>query len=276
MMATSITHEDIKPLVGVGTSITTYDTEFDSICTMAGSAVDAYADSGAPANVLKQSAIYIAAGGALIYLASLPGRSEAVSAGGLSVTESVNSPVGDKLISLGWDLLKPFNVIGFDADAAEAAYRVAMATARDDHASLVAGAEKDKLINEAALLASQELKVDAETALLTSEELKVDAETALLTSEELKVDAETAKIGSEKLKVDAEVLTEANMPAKVAADTSMSAGYAADANARADINVQRLADMVAFNASLASASELPLSNTTDKELIFGLDSEEYL
>jgi hypothetical protein len=160
-MATSITHEDIKPVIGVASATTTYDTEFDTICTLAGSAVDAYADTGAPANVLKQAAVYIASGGALIYLASLPGRSESVTAGGVGLGETVNAPVGDKLIALGWELLKPFNIIDFDASVAEAAYKTALAAARDDHVANVAAGEKDKIVNEAALLAAQELKVDA-------------------------------------------------------------------------------------------------------------------
>jgi hypothetical protein len=204
-MATSITHEDIKPIVGVATATTSYDTEFDTICTMAGSTVDAYSDSGAPANVLKQAAIYIAAGGALIYLASLPGRSEAVTAGGVALSESVQSPVGDKLIALGFELLKPFNVIDYDASAAEAAYKVALAQARDDYVADVAVAEKNKIVGDAA----------------------------------------------------------------------MASGLAADANARAGVNVQRLADMVALNASLADVTELPISNTTDSSLVFALDAEGY-
>jgi hypothetical protein len=84
------------------------------------------------------------------------------------------------------------------------------------------------------------------------------------------------KLGSEKLLVDKQVLTETEAPAKVIADASMSTGFAADANARAGLNVQRLADMVAYNASLVDDSELPTSNTTDEELIFGLDAEGYL
>lgn len=275
-MATSITHEDIKPLIGVATATTTYDTEFDTICTLAGSSVDAYADSGAPANVLKQAAVYIASGGALVYLASLPGRSEAVSAGGISLGESVNAPVGDKLISLGWELLKPFNVIDFDAVTAEAAYRVALAAARDDHVVNIATAEKDKAVNEAALLASQELKVDAETLKVAAETAKITAEELKVDAEELKVDAETSKIGSEKSLIDKQILTETEAPAKVIADASMSTGYAADANARAGLNVQRLADMVAYNASLVDDTELPTSNTTDESFVFGLDAEGYL
>lgn len=275
-MATSITHEDIKPIIGIPTATTTYDTEFDTVCTAVGSAVDAYCDTGAPAAVLKQGAIYISAGECMNYLSSLPGRSEAISAGGVSLTESIQSPIGDKLISLGWELLKPFGLIDYDAVSAEAALRVALAQARDDHAVLIATAEKDKAVNEAALLASQELKVDAETAnivadtaKLTAEELRIDAESARLA-------AETARLGSEKLKVDAEVLTEAEAPAKVQADAAMSTAYAADANARAAMSTQKLTDLQAFNTALADETNLPMSSTSDVDLTFNPSSSEYL
>lgn len=258
-MATSITHDDVKPRVGIPSATTDFDTEIDKICTAMGAAVDAYVASAyltSDAAVVKEAAILISSGTVILSMAKRPGWGEAVTAGGLALG-SLGVDGGSDMIKLGWELLKPFTDAGHAeelAKQAEAVRQKLLSDARSDDAGAQADAELLKLQNEAAKLGSEKLKID-------SEELKTDAETALLTAQQLKTEAETA--------------TEAKKPMKVLADAAMSTAYAADAQGRADIASARLARMRAEDAAIADATELPLEDHSYVDNRFSLDSQEY-
>lgn len=292
-MATSITHEDVKPRVGIPSATVTFDDEIDTICTAIGAAVDAYVASSyltSDAAVVTEAAIMIASGTVILSMAKRPGWGEAVTAGGLALG-SLGVEGGSDMIKLGWDLLKPFTDSGNaeeQAKQAEAVRQKSLSEARNDDVDAQADAEILELQNKAAklgseksLLDAQELKTDAETAKLTAEELKVDAETAKISAEtitegsvKLKTDAETAKLTAEELKIDAETATEAQRPVKVLADAAMSTAMAADAQARADLNIARKVQLDAANAAFVDETELPLEDHSFTGY-FALDSREY-
>ncbi len=184
-MAVNISATDVKYRLSI--SVSTYDTAIGAICTEVSAAVNAAVDPACGTtydNVLKHGAISIAAGESLNALRRMPGWSESLTlTGGLSIGENTNS--GDEMIKLGWDIIRPYLYQKYQellADRAEWAYKAAMAAARDDHAADIAEGEKDKVVNEAALLAAQELKVDAQTALLGVQKDILDAKVADTTS----------------------------------------------------------------------------------------------
>ena len=307
-MATSITHLNVKPRVGIPSATTTFDTEIDTICTAMGAAVDAYVASAyltSDAAVVKEAAIMIASGTVILSMAKRPGWGEAITAGGLALG-SLGVDGGSDMVKLGWELLKPFTDSGNAeelAKQAEAVRQKLLSESRYDDVDAQADAELLELENKAAKLGSekllvdsqksktdaekllvdaQELKTVAETAKLTAEELKVDAETAKISAErttegsvKLKVDAETAKLTSEELLVEAQTATETQKPVKVLADAAMSTAMAAESQARADLNTARKVQLDAANTSLADETELPLEDHSYRDSYFDVDSQEY-
>ncbi len=308
-MATSITHEDVKPRIGIPSATTTFDTEIDTICTAVAAGCDSAVASAfltSNAAYVKEAAIMIASGTAALSMAKRPGWGEAVTAGGLALG-ALGTDGAETMIKVGWEMLKPYSASG-NADelakTAEASLRKLLAEARDDDCAAQADAELLKAQNEAAKLGSEKLladsqksktdseklKIDAETtteasskAKIDAEKLKVDAEKAKITAEtttegsvKLKTDAETAKLTAEELLTDAQTATEAQKPVKVLADAAMSTAMAADAQKRADLNAARLARMTAEDTAMADVTELPLeSHSGPDDNLFALDSQEY-
>lgn len=258
-MSTSITHEDVKPRVGIPSATTTFDTEIDTICTAMGAAVDAYVASAyltSDAAVVKEAAIMISSGTVALSMAKRPGWGEAVSGGGVSIGALGTDGASD-MIKLGWDLLKPFTDSGNAeelAKTAEAVRQKLLSEARDDDAADQADAELLQIQNNAAKTGSEKLKIDAEKLKTDAEKLKIDAEADL---------------------VAAEAVTEAQKPAKVVADAAMSTALAADAQARADVAAARLARMNVESAAIADATELPLGCNDGAGGFFDLDSQVY-
>lgn len=216
-MATSITHEDVKPRVGIPSATVAYDSEIDTVCTAVGLGVDAYVASAyltSDAAVVKEAAIIIASGHTALSMAKRPGWGESISSAGVAVG-ALDASGAESLIKLGWDMLRPFTDSG-NADElakqAESVLRKALAEARDDDAVAQADAELLKAQNEAARLGAEKLLIDAQ-------ELKIDAETA----------------------------TEAEKPAKVVADAALATALAAQADAVAAVHTQRAARLEAEN-----------------------------
>lgn len=307
-MATSITHVNVKPRVGIPSATSTFDTEIDNICTAVGAAVDAYVASSyltSDAAVVKEAAIMIASGTVILSMAKRPGWGEAITASGLSLG-SLGVDGGSDMVKLGWELLKPFTDSGNAeelAKQAEAVRQKLLSEARYDEVDAQVDAELLKLENEAAKLGSEkskldaeELKTDAETSLLgaqattegevalktSAETSKIEAETAKVTAEtttegsvKRKTDAETAKLDAEELLVDAQTATETQKPVKVLADAAMSTAMAAESQARADLNTARKVQLDAANTSLSDETELPLEDHSYRDSYFDVDSQEY-
>jgi len=107
-MATSITHEDVKPRLAILVANTTYDDEIDLICTPIMNAVDAAVGAvflAANAALVKEAAINIAAGTCWLRFCHLPGYTEGVVIVGLTVGPLDKAGAID-LIKIGWDMLK--------------------------------------------------------------------------------------------------------------------------------------------------------------------------
>jgi len=107
-MATAITHEDIKPVMGVPLATASYDDDLDKICTAVGNAVDLAVGAvflAANAALVKEAAINIAAGKGWLGMCNRPGYAEAVNIAGLTVGPLDKDGAID-LIKIGWDMLK--------------------------------------------------------------------------------------------------------------------------------------------------------------------------
>jgi hypothetical protein len=128
-MATSITHEDVKPRIGVPTATTTYDTELDTICTACAGGVDAAIDASfltSAAAAVKLAAIDISAGSCIIGMMDRPGYAEVITAQGVAMG-GLDKVHADKLIKAGWDALKQFLLVNATKTAAEVAALVKVA-----------------------------------------------------------------------------------------------------------------------------------------------------
>lgn len=116
-MATSISHTDIKPILGIATLTTSYDDELDIVCTAVGLAVDEAVGAvflAANPDLLEEAAICIAAGKCWLGMCNRPGYAEAVNIAGLAVGPLDKAGAVD-LIKTGWNMLK----IGMDGAKVE-------------------------------------------------------------------------------------------------------------------------------------------------------------
>jgi len=107
-MATSITHEDVKPVMGIPLATTTYDTEIDTVCTAVGAAVDSAVGAvflAANAALVKEAAICIAAGKCWLGMVNRPGYAAALDVGGIKISALDKGGAVD-LIKTGWNMLK--------------------------------------------------------------------------------------------------------------------------------------------------------------------------
>jgi hypothetical protein len=248
--------------MGIPLATTTYDTELDTVCTAVAAGVDASVASAfltSSAAYVKEAAIQIATGTAVLGMMNRPGYAEAVQATGLTVA-GLNKDGAVDLIKVGWSMLQPYSVHG-NADSlalvAEASLRKLLAEARDDNVAAQVASELLKSQNEAAKLGSEKLLIDAQ-------ELKTDAEKLLVDSQELKVDAETALLVKE-------ALTEIQQALKVAADAALSTSLAAESDARTALKTR---EATAIDLALTRASDSGETDI-DTELTFGVDASEY-
>lgn len=236
-MSTSITHEDIKPRMSLGVTLTAGDdTLLDTICTGVAAGVDGAA-AAAPTALLKEAAITIASGEGWLSLCNRPGFAEAITAAGVAMG-ALTKDGAVELIKLGWSMLTSYMGAGAAAEAAENAARVLLAQARDDDAGAQADAELLKLQNDAAIAGSQKVKLDVEKSLL-----------------------------------DKEVLTETEKPAKVVADTALASAYAAQATAVAALKAAEKTRLDAVDVAIAT--DLPQASS-DFDGTFAVDSSEYM
>lgn len=116
-MATSITHADITPMLGILPAVTTWDGDFDTVCTAVGSAVDAAVGAvflAANAALVKEAAICIAAGKCWLGMVNRPGYAEALDVGGIKISALDKGGAVD-LIKTGWGMLK----LGIDSAKVE-------------------------------------------------------------------------------------------------------------------------------------------------------------
>lgn len=234
-MATAITHEDIKSILGIPSATTTYDTELDALCDNIEASVDVAVTAAfltaSPAFV-KAAAIQIAAGLSGLGLLNRSGYAEAVTAGGI-VVGALDRSGYLEMIKIGWDMLAPHSVAAAARDTAETA----------------------KLTAETARITSDELLVDAT-------ELKTDAETALLISDELLVDKKALTEVQQALKVAAD----ATMATGLAADANARAAMATARIARMAAEDAAIVDAT----DLPQESHEGPDDST-----FAFDSEEY-
>ncbi|OYV99458.1 MAG: hypothetical protein B7Z62_00210 [Deltaproteobacteria bacterium 37-65-8] len=129
-MATSITHEDVKPRIGVASATTTYDTEIDTVCTAVAAGVDAAVDSAyltSAAALVKLAAIDIATGTLIIGILNRPGYAEQLAAAGVTLG-GLDKDGAKELIKTGWATLAPYRQ---DRAAATAAAEAAKTQAAD-------------------------------------------------------------------------------------------------------------------------------------------------
>ncbi len=224
---------------------TVYDADITALITEMQASLTGMVDTTAISTyeaACKGGMIDVIAGETLNMLRRQPGFAEAVTAGGIALGAAPES--GDKLVERGMAILGPFLVGAYDellVKKAEAAFAVLLAAARDDDTAAQADAELAKMVNDAALVASQKAKVDAD-----------------------------------ELLIDKQALTEAAMPAKVAADTAMSTGLAADAQARAAAAIARTARIAAEDAAIAGVTDVPLeSHVAADDVLLDVSSLEY-
>jgi len=234
-MATTITTANIKARLMIPAGTTTWDTDFALVATQVGAGVDGAAAT-APAALLVEAAIMIAAGECWLGLCNRPGFAEAVSAAGVSMSALTKEGAVD-MIKLGWSFLAGYMGPEAAALAAEYAARVLLAQARDDDASAQADAELLKLQNDAGRVGSEGDRLDAETALLS-----------------------------------VQAVTEAEKAAKVVADAGLADAYAAQATAVAALKVADKARMDAVDAAILT--DVP-QEAHDYDGVFAVDSTEY-
>jgi hypothetical protein len=242
---------------------TTYDTELDTICTGVGAGVDGAAGT-APAALLKEAAIMIAAGTAWIGMANRPGYAESFVAVGVTVG-GMNKDGAIDLVKTGWQILLPYCGQKVAAEAAEAAFAAALAAARDDDVAAQADAELLKLQNEAGESGSRKLLLDSQELKTDAEKLLVDAQTAIAVSEELRIDALTALLVKEAL---TEVEKALGVVASAALSTALSL-ESAQRTAAKTIEVTRLT-----RAETLVDDSAECDSTTD-DYLFTMTSGEY-
>jgi len=128
-MATTITHEDVKPRVGVPSATTTYDTEMDTVCTAVAAGVDAAVDAAyltSAAALVKLAAIDIATGTLIVGIFNRPGYAEQMIAAGVTLG-GLDKDGAKELIKQGWATLAPYRPDKATATAAAEAAKTQVA-----------------------------------------------------------------------------------------------------------------------------------------------------